>query len=79
MRVLLYLCTGEITQQDNILRKEACRISTLCCQTIDLKLLHTGLSLQRARFNFRVDRKELELEMLVLGETVSLNTLIFCC
>jgi hypothetical protein len=78
MRVLLYLCTGKITRQDNILTKEACRISTLHCQTIDLKLLHIGLSLQRARFNFRVDHKELELETLVLGETVSLNTSVFC-
>jgi hypothetical protein len=78
MRVLLYLCTGEITRQD-ILTKEACRISTLHCQTIDLKLLHIGLSLQRAMFNFRVDHKELELETLVLGgETVFLNTSIFC-
>jgi hypothetical protein len=73
MRVLLYLCRGEIARQDSILTKEACRISILCCQAIDLKWLHTGLSLQRGRFNFRVDHKKLELET-VLGETVSLNT-----
>jgi hypothetical protein len=78
MRVLLYWCRGEIIQQDNILTKEACRISILCCQTIDLKWLHIGLSLQRTRSNFGVDHKKFELEMLVLGETVSINTSAFC-
>jgi hypothetical protein len=78
MRVLLYLFRGELAWQDNILTKEPCRISILCCQAIELEWLRVNLSLQRARFNFRVDHKELELEMLVLGETVFRNTSIFC-